>query len=33
MTTAIGIKNKLGIDFQDMDVFVFGVGKSIDSLD
>lgn len=33
MTTAIGIKNKLGIDFKDMDVFVFGVGKSIDSID
>jgi hypothetical protein len=33
MTTAIGIKNKLGIDFKDMDVFVFGVVKSIDGID
>lgn len=33
MTTVIGVKNKLGIDFKDMDVFVFGVGKSIDSID
>ena len=33
VTTACGIKNKLGIDFQDMDVFVFGVGVSIDGID
>lgn len=33
VTTACGIKNKLGIDFKDMDVFVFGVGTSIDGID
>ena len=31
--TTTGVKNKLGIDFKDMDVFVFGIGKAIDSLD
>ena len=33
VTTAVAIKNKLGIDFKDIDVFVFGVGQSIDSVD
>ena len=33
ITTATGIKNKLGIDFEDMDVFVFGVGQSISAID
>lgn len=33
ITTVTGIKNKLGINFQDMDVFVFGIGRAIDSLD
>lgn len=29
MTHATGVKHKLGIDFQDMDVFVIGAGKNI----
>lgn len=31
VTTVVGVKNKLGIDFKDMDVFVFGVGQAIDT--
>jgi patatin-like phospholipase/acyl hydrolase len=33
VTTVTGIKNKLGIEFKDMDVFVFGVGQAIDAID
>ena len=33
ITTACGLKNKLGIQFEDMDVFVFGVGTAIDGID
>ena len=33
VTTACGVNAKLGWDFKDLDVFVFGVGQSIDGID
>ena len=33
VTTACAVKDKLGADFKDLDVFVFGVGQAVDGLD
>lgn len=33
VTTACAIKDKVGVDFKNIDMFVFGVGRSIDGID